>query len=365
MVNKMSISLNKPKRVLALVDKNSEDLKNSASGGAFMVFAREIIEQGGVVFGCVLDNDGSCYHKCAKTYDELKPMQGSKYVRSSIRNTYEECANCLKDGQMVLFTGTPCQIYDLYEYLSKNNVQKFDNLIAIDLFCHGTPSQKLFKNYVKWLEDKHKPDSGIHNYTFRSKEQGWGSDLYYYYSYFKNNEKHEEVGNAIIDPYYFAFLKSWTLMERCYGCSFSSSKRCGDFSIGDFWGIEKSHKDFYDRYAKKGISAVLINTEKGVKFFETVCSPHCVYEESLYDEAKQCSIDEDDHAVLEAGESSSKWRNKLYSQLRNPEYNKSIKVLVDRWKSFTFKNRVRKSISQIVPKKFKSWYRRKSWQDQK
>lgn len=358
------IGLNRSKKILALTAKNKNNLKFSASGGAFMVFARAIIEQGGVVFGCVMDNDGTCYHKSARTHEELKPMQGSKYVHSSIRKTYEECVTCLNDGYMVLFSGTPCQIYYLYQYLDKNNVQKLDNLITVDLFCHGTPPQKLFKNYIKWLENKHNADSGIFDYTFRSKLRGWGPDLYYY-SYLKNNKKYEEEGDANSDPYYFAFLKSWILMEKCYHCEFSSSKRVGDFSIGDFWGIENSHKDFYDRYAEKGISAVLINTEKAMKFFEAACSSKCIYEECLYEEAKQYSIDEFDYAVQEAGEASFQWRKKINIKLQKLEYDKSIKMLINKWKTFSLKNKARKFVSKILPKKFKSWYRRNSWQGQK
>ena len=46
-----------------------------------------------------------------------------------------EVKDCLKNGQQVLFTGTPCQIAGLYAYLHKD----YDNLLTLDLACHGTP----------------------------------------------------------------------------------------------------------------------------------------------------------------------------------------------------------------------------------
>ena len=127
---KNEIEFHEPIEVYALVDKNKEDLKHSASGGAFMVFARPIIKQGGVVFGCVLEDDGTCYHKSATTLEGLRPMQGSKYVRSSVRNTFEECLQALKENKQVLYSGTQCQ----FEYLSKHNLisSSFIKLLRIN-----------------------------------------------------------------------------------------------------------------------------------------------------------------------------------------------------------------------------------------
>lgn len=55
----------------------------------------------------------------------------------------------LKEGKNVLFTGTPCQVDGLYRYLRRN----YDNLLTLDLVCHGVPSNTLFHSYLLKLED--------------------------------------------------------------------------------------------------------------------------------------------------------------------------------------------------------------------
>ena len=53
--------------------------------------------------------------------------------------------------------------------------------------------------------------------------------------------------------------------ESCYQCAYANTSRVGDLTVGDFWGIAKSHPNFN---SPKGVSSVLVNTEKGQKLFE-------------------------------------------------------------------------------------------------
>lgn len=53
--------------------------------------------------------------------------------------------------------------------------------------------------------------------------------------------------------------------ESCYQCAYANMSRVGDLTVGDFWGIAKSHPSFN---SPKGVSSVFVNTEKGQKLFE-------------------------------------------------------------------------------------------------
>lgn len=261
-----------PRGAVALRDLDSKSLEASASGGAFPVFARAVIARGGAVFGAALLEGGEVRHVCARSLSELRLLQGSKYVRSEVGDTYRDCAELLGAGTEVLYSGTPCQIAALRGYLAKRlSPEVLDRrLLCIDLICHGTPKQDVFKAYMEWLSVKERADDGIRGYVFRSKKMGWG--LYYYYYYFRNGRRHEVLGPARDDPYFSAFAKGLIYRRCCYKCPYARLERVGDVTIGDYWGVENVHPDFHD---ERGVSAVLLNTERGEAFFFEHCKDSC------------------------------------------------------------------------------------------
>ena len=146
------------------------DIRSSASGGIFAGLAKAVIEDGGIVFGSTLAYDNGCltvHHLSIKEPGELQKLQGSKYVQSSIGNTYEEAKNLLDRGETVLFSGTPCQIDGLYGFLGRD----YERLYTIDIICHGVPSEKMFRDYLAFEERKQ--GGKIIDYRFRDKSQGW------------------------------------------------------------------------------------------------------------------------------------------------------------------------------------------------
>lgn len=336
---------NKPFKVVALSDKNKESLINSASGGAFMALARPVIENGGVVFGCVLDSDGNCYHKSARTYEELKPMQGSKYVRSNVKNTYEECYKCLSENIKVLYSGTPCQIAGLNSYLEKKKLsaKNLKNLITVDVFCLGTPSAKLFNLYLKWLSEKHAHGNKIENLNFRSKVKGWGSNIMSY-QYTHKSKTYKKYLYSWEDPYYNAFVHNKIMMQQCYKCKYKSKKRCSDFSIGDYWGIESAHPDFYQEHKNDGVSAVLVNTEKALRYFNEKVVDNVCYINSTYEKAKQQTIAND---ILNDYKENIEFNTKLDTSIQNGDYLEIFDSLLKAPKKKIVKKRIRILVSKI------------------
>lgn len=244
--------------VYAVKYKDRETTHKSTSGGIFIALARHIIDKDGVVFGCAYDENLVARHICVDKKSELCSLQSSKYVQSDLSGVYTQVSNALKSDKYVLFSGTGCQVAGLKAFLGK----EYEKLLTTDIICHGVPSPKLFANYIDHLGKK--MGGKLCEYNFRSKEKrGW--DLYFKAS----NSKKSKSDYGFFDPYYNAFLTCKTYRESCYKCKFANSQRVGDITLGDYWGIQKFHPDFYD---ENGVSLILINTEKGKKYFTDINS---------------------------------------------------------------------------------------------
>ena len=254
---------------LAVRDKNTEELKVSASGGAFAAAARVILQRGGVIVGAVYHDDMTVGHYVVDRLEDLHKVQSSKYVQSNTEATYSQVKALLINGREVLYSGTPCQIGGLRAYLRKD----YDTLYTMDLICHGVASPKLFAKYLVWLGGKMK--GKIIGYDFRDKSCGWGLD---YMTKTKTKTK-----PSTLDPYYYHILKGTTYRECCYRCNYCTKERVGDITIGDYWGIEKEHPKFY---STRGVSCLLVNSEKGERLWSIVKDEFDTLESTLEQVAK-------------------------------------------------------------------------------
>lgn len=170
-----------------------------------------------------------------------------------------------------MYSGRPCQIAGLRKFLGK----EYENLITVDLVCHGVPSQKLFSKYLEWLGRKNR--GKIIYYGFRDKDVGgWSCG-----GKFKTKTK-TKTNEASCDPYYASFLRGETYRMSCYGCPFANTERVGDLSICDFWGVEKFYPEID---TSKGVSGIIVNSEKGKRFFEE-CKNDFTLKEIKLDELK-------------------------------------------------------------------------------
>lgn len=248
------------KKAYALQIKSSLDLKNSASGGVAFLVGKKVIKKGGVCYGAIYDNELNVIHSRASNIEELKKQQGSKYVQSDIYQSFSKIKEDCKNGKPVLFIGTPCQVAAVKNYIGNQN----KCLYTIDLICHGVPSSKLFKNYIKWKLKKLKSKKMI-NYKFRDKTKGWGTN------YKAIADKKAKFGFAMEDPYYSDFILAKNYRLSCYECDYAYKERVGDMTIGDYWGINKHVKTLpFDE--SEGVSCVLVNTEKGKELLESIKS---------------------------------------------------------------------------------------------
>lgn len=254
---------NFPISTFAAVTKNEQILKKSASGGVFTTLALQMLEENGVVFGAAFDNSWNLSHTMIDNPESLYKLQGSKYTHSSTGSSYSLVRSYLENGIKVLYSGTPCQIAGLYGFLGKD----YENLITVDLICHGVPSNKMFQEYIKHLE---KNENGkVINFTFRDKSIGWGkngsADI-------KRNEKvyFKKLWESE-SSYFYYFSKNLLFRENCYSCKYASSNRPGDITLGDYWGIERSHPEYLKKNGfveKSGISVIIANTQRGLNYIK-------------------------------------------------------------------------------------------------
>jgi len=246
----------------------------SSSGGVFTLIATEILNRGGAVFGAAFDDDLAVKHICIEQKQDLKKLQGSKYVQSAIGNTYAQAKELLQSGKTVFFTGTPCQIGGLMLYLGK----PFENLYTADVICHGAPSPMVWKTYLDHLESQyHARISKCNQPFFRAKTPGWlGYSLRIPFA-----DGDEYCTPAWKDSYLGAFVNDLTLRPSCYQCNFKGLRRNSDITMADFWGVDQLMPEMFDN---KGTSLVLLHSVKGEKLFDCI-SKSLVYQPVALDEA--------------------------------------------------------------------------------
>ncbi len=250
---------NVPLGCYAVVNENAEQASRSASAGVFAAIAEKVIGDGGIVYGAAFTQNWGVHHIAIDNLKDLVKLQGSKYAHSDIERTFSEAKKELLKGRWVLFTGTPCQVAGLYEFLGKD----YENLITADIVCHGVPSSRMLQDYLKTIEKRY--GGKITAFTFRDKLIGWGIN-----------------GSAVIkgrkikiwqsaSSYLYFFTRGWLYRENCYKCKYACEHRPADITLGDYWGIEKQHPELLGKGGwdeNKGISCVIENTSKGMEVIQ-------------------------------------------------------------------------------------------------
>ena len=256
--------------VYAAFTKDKNIRKNSSSGGLFSELAIEVIREGGIVFASKLSKDQKTlvFSGC-DDIEELGLFQGSKYVQSHPEMIFKDIKREAMTGRIVLFVGTACQVAGLKAYLNKD----YTNIFYIDILCHGVPSPKLWSDYLDKIEKEY-GDEAV-KVSFRYKKPSWTQ--FSLKVDFKRGK--QMVNSKFDDPYLISFLKEISLRENCYHCPYTSTNRTGDITLADFWGYKST--DFKMRNNEKGISLVLVNSEKGENWFDKIKDKVCWVEKGL------------------------------------------------------------------------------------
>lgn len=250
------------KPLVAYAAKNQDESVrlSSSSGGVFTALAEQVIAQGGVVFGARFDESWNVVHDYVETVEGLSAFRGAKYAQSRIGLCFLQAETFLRQGRQVLFSGLPCQIAGLKKFLRKD----YDNLITVDLFCHGVPSPMVWKRFLE--EEVATPHTQLKSISFRDKASGWKN---YSFSYLQEDTDGVHLHRMLSAKNLFmrGFLTDLYLRPSCYHCPVKQCKSGSDLTIGDYWGIQQAHPGLDD---DKGVSAVLVNTDKGAAILQAV-----------------------------------------------------------------------------------------------
>lgn len=262
--------------VFAMWNQNVMVRQNSSSGGIFSLIADLIISNGGSVFGAAYDDDFSIHHIRVDKKEELPYLRGSKYVQSSISNSlYEAMYSDLKSGRSVMFTGTPCQVAAVNQFVKSDSFteQEKSSLLTVDVICHGVPSPKAWQSYLNEIRSCGKE---IMKINMRDKTHGW--DKFELCIDFSDGSSQSKWFN--IDSWGKSFINNIFLRSSCYDCQFKGEIRNADITLGDFWGAARGKYRKYDDN-DRGTSVVLINSEKGKNVITELTN--CFKEEISYE----------------------------------------------------------------------------------
>ena len=255
-INNISLD-DEEKKIYAAFALDDRIRMKSSSGGIFSLIAVDVLRQGGVIFGAAFDSKWRVHHITVTEEKDLSKIRGSKYLQSSIDNTYIEAETFLKQGRKILFSGTGCQIAGLKQFLGKD----YPNCYTVDILCHGVPSPLVWEKYI--YEKERVANNCAKEIFFRNKQQGWNA----YGTSILFNDDREYFKRHNEDIYMRLFLNNIDLRPSCHGCKFKSVGRISDITLGDAWGIEKVNSAFND---DKGTSLVIVQSRKGQELLDAI-----------------------------------------------------------------------------------------------
>lgn len=255
-------------KAFAAWNNDSAIRKESSSGGVFSVLAEQTIAAGGLVFGAAFDKELNLRHWVADNNANLAALRGSKYIQSETGDVFLQVEAAVKQGRKVLFTGTPCQVAGLTSFLGCQP----QGLLTCDLVCHGVPSEKVFRKYIKELEALR--GAQVVAVSFRDKKFGWKQ--YSVKIDFSNGAVYEVTLDN--DNFMRAFLSNLCLRPSCYCCPFATIPRQGDITLADYWGVSSAHPKIDD---DRGVSLIMVNNDKGNTAFNSITASLTVYQSTL------------------------------------------------------------------------------------
>lgn len=248
-----------------------KEYRTIAASGAFVAIAFNFFDiyNDGIVVGASLQAN-QVRHICIEKIEDLPLLMNSKYVQSNTDGIYKSVLFALKSGKKVLFSGLPCQVAAVRNYVDKHSV-RLEYLYTVDLICHGVATQEALDLHLKYYgaEDIVKfRDKNVYQQTGTSQ-----------CTVLRINGE-EKVIDRKNDVFYNIFA-SWLLDRRsCNDCMFARLDRVADITIGDFWG----HKDVHS----KGVSLIMVNNTHGSELVKE--SVHLHLWEITMREAVDCNV---------------------------------------------------------------------------
>lgn len=273
-----ALEVSAEQKAYAAVHKDDEVLAKSTSGGAFTAIADAVFAQGGIVYGAAMLDGMQVKHIRTSGKDDFEGLRSSKYLQSDTGTTYQMVEQDLKQGKTVLYSGTPCQIDGLKNFLGKD----YENLYTVDIVCHGVGSQAYFDKYMDYARERY---GKIKALRFRSKEYaGWscGGGVVVVVD---SSDCLKKIPYRDFDNYYYSYFLSGDIYRKsCYSCKYANTNRVGDFTLGDYWGVEALNLPLQ---TENGCSLLLVNNRHAMQLLDEIESLDRV--ETTVEQAAHCN----------------------------------------------------------------------------
>ena len=272
-----ALEVSAEQKAYAAVHKDDEVLAKSTSGGAFTAIADAVFAQGGIVYGAAMLDGMQVKHIRTSGKDDFERLRSSKYLQSDTGTTYQMVEQDLKQGKTVLYSGTPCQIDGLKNFLGKD----YENLYTVDIVCHGVGSQAYFDKYMDYARERY---GKIKALRFRSKEYaGWSCGVVVVVV--DSSDCLKKIPYRDFDNYYYSYFLSGDIYRKsCYSCKYANTNRVGDFTLGDYWGVEALNLPLQ---TKNGCSLLLVNNRHAMLLLDEIESLDRV--ETTVEQAAHCN----------------------------------------------------------------------------
>lgn len=205
--------------------KDQNILDSCSSGGFVNSVLLFLNNQGYYICGASFDEDFGVRHTIIPPNGNPAIFSSSKYVQSDLNTTFIAIKELVENGDKVCFVGTGCQVDGLILFLGKN----YENLVTIDVVCHGVPSPLIWNKYKEYLENKYK--SKICNVNFRDKSLGYQTPCIRVD--FENGRKYLHTGRT--DIMLKSFFTHASLRMSCFNCPSKGVNRVSDLTVFDCW----------------------------------------------------------------------------------------------------------------------------------
>lgn len=301
--------------------KDKSALMSSSSGGAFTALSDFFLKNGNAVVAAIYNYENHTA-EFQMIFDEVQrdKAKGSKYMQSKPGDIYREAYRWLMENpeKELLFIGMGCQADGFRKFAEMRGFR--ERVYIVDIICHGSPSPRLWKEYAESIEKKY---GKITYLTFKNKRNGWKSPTAYVTV---NGQEH------LIKDYVKVFYNRCALRPSCYECPYATTERKTDITIGDFWHIEETIPDFYN---KNGNSLFLIHTDRGEQLFEAVKEKL----EYRLSNTKQCW-----QANLEAPTKRSELRDKFWSDYQK----KGVDFIMKKYGTTSLKTKIKNKLVKLI-----------------
>lgn len=250
-VNNNLLEFKKYKEIYASWSLDEDIRKNAASGGTITSIYINAINNNYVCYGVELNENFEAKFKRIDSVKDLNKIRNSKYLYSDMDDIYISIKKELNKNKNVLFVGMPCQVAGLLLFLRK----KYNNLVTIDIVCHGMSPSRYFKEHIEYIKEKYNVKN-IKNIMFRN------NNIFDMTIITLSNKK--IILKEKIDSYLVGYYNGVTYRQACYSCKFARRERVADLTVCDYWNL----KEYKREIREKGITGLLINTNKGKSFIQ-------------------------------------------------------------------------------------------------